>query len=403
MRRGAGGARVSQEGCKSPLTSSVHHPAPSLALCGRPAWHHTPAIALPPRLDCRPLSAELIDYARRDVHHLLTIADRLGHELLAEQGLLAQQLQPAPTSTQPSVVEQGLAARHALDAAMKPHSLLWRAVHRSQAVTLSQYQPTPPAAAVDAAAMGLMRRAMAAAHEQHVRLTEQQLQRLETVADCIHALCVWRDAAARAADEGLQCLLPDAVLLQLAEAAARRAALDSSNLRGRQQDLAVQQLLDLLPPVGGQEEDGGPGSCGSYPRVLQEQAGQVGPPLPHAGAAVSPPPDPPHILICSSTEPCSQVAALLSEAALGQTPWVCAEVQQLLQEGGRTVHGSKASKVHDPVAFKQRLAQRFAAKGVVYENCCMYDQDGELLCHTDRKVGGLTCKSSCAGSLAQHR
>ena len=271
------------------------------------------------------------------------------------------QLQQAPRS----VVDVPPAAQQALQAAMADcHSRLRRAVHRSQAVTLSLYQPTPPAAAVAGAALVIDRRHVGAVMERYARLTPEQVHQLETVADCVHALSSWRDAAARSADEGLQCMLPDAVLLALAKVAAASVAPDAGNMRGRHQGISKQQLLEWLaaeldkqqPAAAGaaaaevvaSTEGGGSdvssrgmaGSCACFPRVLQQQAGQV--------------------------------AELLSEAAAGQRPWVCAEVQELLQAaaagGLQCAGGGAGGKPHkrtDPAAYRQRLAERFSCKSTV--------------------------------------
>lgn len=360
----------------------------------------------PPTPTPRPLPPQLVEYARRDVRHLLHLADVLGQELLHEpapHGHGAQHAQPAqgkehaeqydvpadaeeqppapprrggelvrleaePAVVPPSVVEQSAECRQALEAAMAaPHSRLERAVHRSQALTLTVFQPTPPSVAVATAATGLMRRHIAAQQQQHARLTPEQVQALEGVADCVHVLASWRDAAARQADEGLQCLLPDAALLRLAEAVAASVPPEASNLRGREQGLSAAQLAQLVegdgaaavePAEAGAPGQGGAGSCGCYPAILLQQA--------------------------------ANVAAALSEAAAGQRPWVSPDLQQLLAEaaGSGGAHGrhgggsNKASKRRDPAAFKRRLAERFAAKGVVYENARMYSLEGELLCHT---------------------
>ena len=178
---------------------------------------------------------------------------------------------------------------------------------------------------------------------------------------------------------------------------------------GRHQGLTQPRLLALLPTLPGPEP-----ACGSYPAALRCDA--------HA------------------------VAALLSEAAAGQRPWVSPELQEVLAAaaGGTFVAGgggggSKAHKRRDPEAFRQargggawhcivlsctaspalpggscccsrgpaarlasvtqswltplhtppvpsapvqRLAERFSCKRVVYENCRLYSMHGELLCHT---------------------
>lgn len=271
----------------------------------------------------------------------------------------------------PSVVIPSPAAQQALQAAMADcHSRLHRAVHRSQAVTLSLYKPTPPGAAIAGAALALVRQYVGEALERHARLTPEQVHQLETVADCVHALASWRDAAARSQDEGLQCLLSDAVLLALADAAAAKIAPDSGNMRGRHQSISRQQLLDWLAAELDQQQpaaaeataegtvgrsEGGDSevistssssSCGCFPLVLQQQAGTV--------------------------------AELLSDAAAGQRPWVCAEVQELLQAaaagGLHGAGGSTGGRPHrrtDPAAYRQRLAERFSCKSTVGHRCMM--------------------------------
>lgn len=380
----------------------------------------------------RPLPPHLVEYARRDVHHLLDIADQLGQLLLQEggggtvvpadegqlqhgqraevrdglssfcstpashtgaarevaagnrgltmaaAGLATGAAGAAPSieqhsgavgtslqqgRAQPSVVALCPAAQQALQLAIADcHSRLHRAVHRSQAVTLSLYQPAPPAAAVAGSAVTLTRRYIGGMLERHARLTPVQVRQLEAVSDCVHVLASWRDAAARSEDEGLQCLLPDGVLLALAEAAAASVAPDAGNMRGRHQGLNKQRLLDLLAELDSQQpaaaaaaqdaaaspEGAGEAvvfstagsSCGRFPLLLQQQAGQV--------------------------------AKLLSEAAAGQRPWVCSEVQELLHvaaagglHGGSGSNGGKPHKRRDPAAYRQRLAERFSCKSMV--------------------------------------
>ncbi len=322
-------------------------------------------------------------------------------------GELVQLVEP-PAGPPPSIVQPTPEAQLALEAAMAvPHSRLERTVFRSQALTLMLHQPTPPAAAVAAAAAGLMRCHVAAVLERHARLTPAQVHRLETVADCVHALASWRDAAARQADEGLQCVMPDAELLRLAEAAAGSVAPEASNLRGKAQRISERQLLELLPAVTSEgpaaaSDPAAPatpevGAAGMGSEATQGQAGAAsdaaagaGESTSGAGAAAAGN----HGSAASGSAPngtagsCScwpamlqrdagTVAAALSEAAAGQRPWVCREVQELLQgaagsgAGALAKQGSggggsnKLARRLDPAAFRQRQASKFAAKGMV--------------------------------------
>lgn len=428
-----------------------------------------------------------MQYARRDVRHLLYIADCLGQELLAppqhkakheeEQQLAAEaaateapdlaaaaeaaagvapaspraaaggraladlsaaagpsgssaegasssaveqqaeQVQPSrqprggevvelaepPAGPPPSIVQPTPEAEQALVAAMAvPLSQLERTVFRSQALTLTLHQPTPPAAAVAAAATGLVRRHVAAVLERHARLTPAQVHHLEAVADCVHVLASWRDAAARQADEGLQCLLPDAELLRLAEAAAGSVAPEASNLRGKAQRISERQLLELLPPIVAQgpaapagevsaaagQGQAGQGQAGAAGMAASAEEAANGSHLAEAassgaaaagGDAANGAADTPGSCGCWPAmlqRDAVKVAATLSEAAAGQRPWVSQEVQELLREaagGGTSALGkqnggsgsNKMARRRDPVAFRQRQAAKFAAKGTV--------------------------------------
>ena len=81
-----------------------------------------------------------------------------------------------------------------------------------------------------------------------------------------------------------------------------------------------------------------------------------------------------------------QVAALASEAAAGQRPWVSPELLALMAGDGSGSRGASSKRL-DSAAFRLCLAQRFSAKGCIYDNCSMYSQDGQLLCHTGARVG----------------
>eukprot|EP00887_Chlorella_sp_A99_P000972 scaffold5.g972.t1 len=324
----------------------------------------------------RPLPPALLDYARADVHYLLYIADWLGEELLRERapwqhhhhrhqqrppgqqsGGQEQAEQQAARGEPPAQArgeeqeEQELGGR--LAAAMAPGMALHKAVHRSQALSLSAYAAPRPEAAASAAALALLRQHLAAARAAAAAaaggaappppaLARAQARAHEALADCLHALCAWRDAAARSLDESPHCVLPDRVLLLLAVRAPRTAGAVRALLTSREEEACVHYAAS-------------PAAC-RFPAHATE----------HAGA----------------------LAAALDAAAAGRAPWACPEASELLhpQPGGAAPGSKAARKRQDPEAFRQKLAQRFAAKGVVYENCVMLSLSGELLCHTDRKA-----------------
>ena len=213
-------------------------------------------------------------------------------------------------------------------------SHLARAVHRSQAVTASLYAPPPAKAVYTAAAVAIMRQIVASVREEQGfvgAFGEAEVRQLEAVGDCAYVLCSWRDGVARTLNEGVQCVMPDAILAHLA----------------RCQPVSLLELHSALasaPPAP-------PDSCQFPAAVLQHQ----------------------HALV-----------EALADAAQGQRPWVNPQLQELLRPQVSTAQ--QASRRHmDPEEFRQRLAERFGSKKEVYENCRMLAATGELLCYTDRK------------------
>ncbi|GAB4817041.1 hypothetical protein N2152v2_004087 [Parachlorella kessleri] len=261
----------------------------------------------------------------------------------------------------------------------------WHAVRRSQALSLSRHRPLAPRAAAEQAALAVMRRHVSELREAgrlerpesarliarrsgsgeealvaglssgsqtcspggsgsmatnnggrtagaRLCLNNAERRELELVGDGVFALCEWRDAVARELDEGIQCVLPDPVLLHLARAPP----------------LSPQQLHTHLLPF----QTTYPTAC-AFPASVESQA--------------------------------ATLVEFLREAADGQRPWVSAELAALAQAGAGGVVAAARRKHQDPAAFRERLTQRFSAKKAVYENCVMLSAAGEMLCHTDRK------------------
>lgn len=120
----------------------------------------------------RPLPPEMFDYARGDTHYLLYVYDRMKADLLARTG-------GAPT-------------------------LLAEVLDRSRRICLSRYRPTPPPTA--AAARKLLMRDKS----QH-----GPFSRLQTAV--LVKLVKWRDTLARREDESVRYILPNHMLLRVAE------------------------------------------------------------------------------------------------------------------------------------------------------------------------------------------
>ena len=271
---------------------------------------------------------------------------------------------PLPPQQQPQAAPEVTPA--SLAAAMVPGSALAKAVHRSHAVSLACYSLPSPDAAVASAALGLMRQHLAAARRagwagwveplpappRHL-VTPEDPRHLEILADCIHSLCSWRDGEARRYDDGLQCVLPDTVLLELAQA----------------QPCTQQQLLNVLDRAGGcARTDAVLGSAGDSTSTNTGLATSNGGATrrrsggPSSSTSSTTPPSSVCLFPQLLRQQSAQVAALLTEAAAGRLPWVCPELAELLHLAwGTRAGGGSSSKAMrkraDPEAFRQQLVR----------------------------------------------
>jgi cation-transporting P-type ATPase D len=74
----------------------------------------------------------------------------------------------------------------------------------------------------------------------------------------------------------------------------------------------------------------------------------------------------------------------LHAAGSGHRPWAHPDVLAAMKPSS-TLEAAAKRKHQDSEAFKERIAQRFAVKKEVYENCRMLSKNGDMLCFTDRK------------------
>eukprot|EP00873_Tetraselmis_striata_P010402 jgi/Tetstr1/430666/TSEL_020459.t1 len=248
----------------------------------------------------RPLPAPLVEYARQDVHHLLRLHDQLLQRIAA----------------------LGAGADAALAEANR----------RSQAVCLSLYAKTPHSVCVRSASCAILRRYL---HDKPGKARGGDIVR-----DCVHALCEWRDRAARRVDEGAQYVLPDDAVLALAT--GDRLA-DSAAL--------VAAVGAALPPGPAEPAFGHCSKASEVSWVVQRHQ--------------------------------AELFRLLRAAQKGQLPWGELDMVQLAT--GTSRGGGKTGKNKSQAQVHERLVQKFSAKAPVYENCRMLSQEGELLCHCDRR------------------
>ncbi|KAH7623572.1 putative Protein RRP6-like 3 [Nannochloris sp. 'desiccata'] len=282
----------------------------------------------------RPLSTELMDYARSDVHWLLYIADCLGKELCVGDDKKKNQSQIEDSET-----------------------LLGRAVYRSQSLSLVEYSPPLPRVVSSAAAAGIMKNYIATLRSSsEMMATEQtstangittgsldpyndnQIKEITELSVRVHALCVWRDTEARKIDEGVTCVLPDDVVLTVAEQHYANKIKGIDDLRS-----LFEEKYNFKTKYSN--------AC-MFPEVAVENAALIIKEMDAAGA--------------------------------GERPWAHPDVLAAMKPA--TSLETAAKRRHeDPEAFKERLGERFGVKKQVYENCRMLSKSGEMLCFTDKK------------------
>ncbi|KAL0022097.1 hypothetical protein WJX79_008401 [Trebouxia sp. C0005] len=263
----------------------------------------------------RPLSKAQQAYAQRDAHYLLYLAH---------------------------VLYQELEAKDTLGSSQKDKSRVMQAWDKCQRVSLNLYHKPQSQASVAAATATVLRNHVASPADLAdiaMKLPGRDLH--QVVTDCVHALCQWRDDVARDKDEGLQAVLPDAVLMALA---AARPSTPPALIS------CAQGSLDAMHRDCDQQQKG-PAATPSHVSVWLRR---------HA----------------------SGVAKLLADAATGGG-------SSQYDAPGKAASGNanQARQLQTPeqrqAAQKARLVKKFSAKSAVYENCKMLSQEGELLCFCD--------------------
>jgi cation-transporting P-type ATPase D len=295
----------------------------------------------------RPLTPEMVEYARSDVHYLLYIADCLGKELGC------------------SVDGGGENSKKIIEDNESP---LGRAIHRSQSLSLVEYTPPLARVAASAAAAAIMKNHIAALRQnnsnsngsssenekipssmgQLAPFDDEQLKQITDLSVRVHALCTWRDAEARKIDEGVTCVLPDDVLLHVAQ---QHVVKKVENVKD------LQLLLHSMHTKNGinnSENKNKYARFCKFPEVAVANAGSLLTELHAAGA--------------------------------GQRPWAHPDVLAAMKAPSLAALDTAAKRRHeDPEVFKERLGEKFGVKKEVYENCRMLSKSGEMLCFTDKK------------------
>lgn len=277
----------------------------------------------------RPLSPDMIQYARNDAHYLLYIADCLALEL----------------------------RRETLDISACPDdefNFFFEASRRSNMVCLQLYikeiESSPGASAA------------ASIYSRNFNLQGITLSKSCETKGLIWKLCAWRDLMARIHDESLKYVLSDQAIVALAAKVPKDpmevydviadadSNNDSSSINTSLPSLSsvvrthLNELCCLLQEVDANLDD-------VLRRYLQKHLGPTG---------------------------CCPLSiynyALLSEFSLKENITLFYK-----QSGGKLTApvGRKASR--------ELFVQKFSCKSPVYHNCRIYASDGRLLCYCDRR------------------
>ncbi|XP_020573811.1 protein RRP6-like 3 [Phalaenopsis equestris] len=276
----------------------------------------------------RPLSAEMIQYARTDAHYLLRIADCLAAEL-----------------------------RRGLDKSACPDdkfNFFLEASRRSNTVCLQLYAKEIESSPGASAAASILSRNWNKDGVSTCRTAQTK--------DLIWKVCAWRDLVARIHDESLRYVLSDYAIVNL-----------SMNV-----PTSPEKIFEII-----EEADFSYNSQSSYPSflspspVVRTHIDELWLLLQYPDSDIS------DVLMRHQqkhldTLGCCPLSiynySLLSEITLKQnvTPFSW-------QSGGKSTAtaGRKSSREH--------FVQKFSCKSPVYHNCRIYANDGRLLCYCDRR------------------
>ncbi|XP_058072414.1 protein RRP6-like 3 isoform X2 [Magnolia sinica] len=276
----------------------------------------------------RPLSVQMVHYARSDAHYLLYIANCLVEEL-KKKG-----------------IENSVCPNDKL-------SFVLEASRRSNMVSLQLYAKDSEASPGDSAAASIISR--------YLHVQGGTWKSCETT-ELVRKMCTWRDLMARIHDESLRFVLSDPAIAALAMIVPRTTkeiydtilqadlGVDSSCVGPSlpsPSPIACSHLEDLFNLL---QEDTGD-SDEFFRRIIQKHLGPNG--------------------MCQLS---AYNYALLSKLSLKLTNRLVSK-----QNGG------KPTKQASRKASRELFVQKFSCKSPVYHNCRIYASDGRLLCYCDRR------------------
>nr|CAD1819223.1 unnamed protein product [Ananas comosus var. bracteatus] len=275
----------------------------------------------------RPLSTEMIEYARSDAHYLLYIADCLASEL---------HKRICDTSDCPD----------------DKFNFFFEASRRANMVCMQLYVKDNESTPGASAAASIFSRYMNVQGFESLKLGESK--------DLIWKLCAWRDLMARVHDESLRFVLSDQAIAALAVTIPKSSTevynviveADLSNgsaypSQPSPSPVVVTHVEELCCLV----QDSTTNIDNVFKLLLDKNLGQTG---------------------CCPLSVYNY--ALVSEFNLKKTSMFS------LKHGGE-----KLTPTNNKKASRELFIQKFSCKSPVYHNCRIYATDGRLLCYCDRR------------------
>lgn len=275
----------------------------------------------------RPLSKEMVQYARIDAHYLLYIANCLITELKQQNNEII-----CPDDNIHFVLE---------------------ASRRSNMTCLQLYTKEVEAFPGESAASSLSSRHLNSQGGVSSNFCETQFP------DLVRRLCAWRDLMARVHDESLRYVLSDQAIVALADRAPMTPTeiCSTINQADLNVDLSFNSFLASPSPVVCSHlddvysllQDKIDNLNDIFPMILQKSLGASG------SCPVS-------IYNYALLVNCNQKLAFVSKQ-----------------------NGVKSSKRVSKKASRELFVQKFSCKSPVYHNCRIYANDGRLLCYCDHR------------------
>ncbi|KAL6657959.1 hypothetical protein ACP70R_005739 [Stipagrostis hirtigluma subsp. patula] len=276
----------------------------------------------------RPLTPEMIEYARTDAHYLLYIANCLTSELHAK-------------------------TRDTSDSSNDKISFFFEASHRSNMVCMQLYAKEiecPPGASTAASILS-----------RNLHTHGLDPQKSSEVKDLVWKFCAWRDLMARMHDESLRYVLSDQAIAALAVSVPKhpnevssiiaKTDLSTSSMYPRLSSPSpivtahVEELCYLLEDTTASMDDIFKSLLGKYK-------------------------DPSGLCRLSVYN-----YNLVSQLSLKQT-----NMFSFSSSGEKLLTAPPCKK-----ASRELFIKKFSCKSPVYHNCRIYASDGRLLCYCDRK------------------